>query len=147
VIIDLSQAPARQEKLPLMLLEFADASKQNGIEFELIGNADMKSLAAFTETKTNPLFTTVQEARSGGKNDGRSSTGGGIGDGRGVDGESRPQAGPGGLARAPDHPHRGDEVHGVEVLNRTEQAKIDGVATGAPKIIWQCAMRTLDAIV
>ena len=66
VIIDLSQAPARQEKLPRMLLEFAEASKQNGIEVKLVGNADVKKvLSAFTETRAIPLFQTVQEARSG----------------------------------------------------------------------------------
>jgi two-component system, cell cycle response regulator len=66
VIIDLSQAPARQEKLPRMLLEFAEASKQNGIEIKLVGNADVKKiLSAFTETRAIPLFATVQEARSG----------------------------------------------------------------------------------
>jgi DNA-binding response OmpR family regulator/anti-anti-sigma regulatory factor len=66
VIIDLSQAPARQEKLPRMLLEFAETSKQNGIEIKLVGNADVKKiLSAFTETRAIPLFQTVQEARSG----------------------------------------------------------------------------------
>ena len=66
VIIDLSQAPARQEKLPRMLLEFAEASKQTGIEIKLVGNADVKKiLSAFTETRAIPLFQTVQEARSG----------------------------------------------------------------------------------
>jgi DNA-binding response OmpR family regulator len=66
VIIDLSQAPARQEKLPRLLLEFAEASKQNGIEIKLVGNADVKKiLSAFTETRAIPLFQTVQEARSG----------------------------------------------------------------------------------
>ncbi len=66
VIIDLSQAPARQEKLPRMLLEFAQASKQNGIEIKLVGNAEVKKvLSAFTETRALPLFQTVQEARSG----------------------------------------------------------------------------------
>jgi two-component system, cell cycle response regulator len=66
VIIDLSQAPARQEKLPRMLLEFAESSKQNGIELKLVGSQDVKKiLSAFTETKSIPLFATVQEARSG----------------------------------------------------------------------------------
>jgi DNA-binding response OmpR family regulator/anti-anti-sigma regulatory factor len=66
VIVDLSQAPARQEKLPRMLLEFAEASKQNGIEIKLVGNAEVKKiLSAFTETRAIPLFQTVQEARSG----------------------------------------------------------------------------------
>ncbi len=66
VIIDLSQAPARQEKLPRMLLEFAEASKQTGIEIKLVGNAEVKKiLSAFTETRALPLFQTVQEARAG----------------------------------------------------------------------------------
>jgi hypothetical protein len=49
-----------------MLLEFAEASKQNGIEIKLVGNAEVKKiLSAFTETRAIPLFQTVQEARSG----------------------------------------------------------------------------------
>ena len=66
VIIDLSQAPARQEKLPRMMLEFAQTSKDNGIEIKLIGSADVKKiLSAFTETAALPVFATVQEARAG----------------------------------------------------------------------------------
>jgi hypothetical protein len=66
VIVDMTQAPPRQEKLPKLIITFAEGAKLNGIELKLVGSQEMKKiLSAFTETKALPLFGTVQEARTG----------------------------------------------------------------------------------
>jgi len=66
VILDLSLAPTRQEKLPRMLLEFTEVSKSQGIDIKLVGGPEIKKvLGAFTETRALPLFATAQDARTG----------------------------------------------------------------------------------
>jgi DNA-binding response OmpR family regulator len=66
VIVDMTNAPPRQEKLPKLVITFAEGAKLNGIELKLVGSQEMKKiLSAFTETKALPLFGTVQEARTG----------------------------------------------------------------------------------
>lgn len=65
VIVDLTNAPARQERLPRVLVAFAENAKSAGLELKLVGTAETtKILSAFTETKSVPLFGTVQEARN-----------------------------------------------------------------------------------
>jgi DNA-binding response OmpR family regulator/anti-anti-sigma regulatory factor len=66
VVLDLTRAPARQEKLPKALLQFAEEARQSGIELKLVGGPDVKRiLQAFTETKALPVYASLQEARSG----------------------------------------------------------------------------------
>jgi DNA-binding response OmpR family regulator/anti-anti-sigma regulatory factor len=65
VIVDLTNAPARQERLPRVLVAFAENAKQAGLELKLVGTPETtKILATFTETKSVPLYGSVQEARN-----------------------------------------------------------------------------------
>ena len=66
VILDLSQAPARQEKMPKAVMQFAAEAGSAGLDLRLVVNAETKKiLAAFTETRDLPLFASMQEARAG----------------------------------------------------------------------------------
>jgi CheY-like chemotaxis protein len=66
VILDLTHAPARQEKLPRAAVFFAEQAKANGIELKLVAAQDHKKiLSAFTETKAMPVYDSVPEARAG----------------------------------------------------------------------------------
>ncbi len=66
VILDLTETPMRQEKLPRLLLESLERAKEQGIELRLVGSPELKRmLSGFSETRTLSLFATVQEARQG----------------------------------------------------------------------------------
>ncbi len=64
IILDMTNIPMRQERLPRMLLEFTASTKEQGIVMKLVGNADLKKLlSAFSETRTLLIHGTVQDAR------------------------------------------------------------------------------------
>ena len=66
VILDLTLAPMRQEKLPRLLLANIEQAKEQGIELRLVGTSELKRLLGrFAETSTLPLYETAQDARRG----------------------------------------------------------------------------------
>ncbi len=66
VIVDLTLVPLRREKLPRLLLDFAEHATSQGIELKLVGSPEMKRLlAGFAETRTLTLFESCEEARKG----------------------------------------------------------------------------------
>ena len=66
VMLDLTLAPMRQEKLPRLLLANIEQAKEQGIELKLVGTNELKRLLGrFAETSSLPLYETVQDARRG----------------------------------------------------------------------------------
>ena len=66
VVLDLSQAPARQEKIPKAVMQFAAEARSAGMDLRLVASPEVKKiLGAFTETSGLPVFTSVQEAKAG----------------------------------------------------------------------------------
>jgi len=66
VILDLSLAPPRQERLPRALIFCEEQSKASGIHLKLVGTPDHRRLlAGFAETKALAMFDSIQEARQG----------------------------------------------------------------------------------
>ena len=66
VIVDLTQAPLRPDKMTRFLIDLRKQSARVGIGLRLVGTPDLKKLIKdFTDTSSIPCFASVSEAQSG----------------------------------------------------------------------------------
>ena len=64
-ILDLSQVPLHNDRLPRLVLEMDSEAKKFGISLRLVGHPDAKkALNALVETASLPFFATIVEAKS-----------------------------------------------------------------------------------